>query len=215
MTERRPRVPTSEAAAWKRTYERTPYRDLPWFSSRPYGWVRENVVAGAFRPGSRILDLGCGAGTNSLFLARSRFRVSGIDLAPGAIEAARSRAARAGLRADFRVGDALRLPFTDGAFAGAIDVGCFHTLPLRLRTAYAAELARVLRPGGTYLLSWVAREYQEPMGPPHRPSLEEVTRALESRFVFHRTEFSLGWRARLPAYHARLERRMTPQPHPK
>ncbi|MFY9717427.1 MAG: class I SAM-dependent methyltransferase [Thermoplasmata archaeon] len=215
MGKLRPGIPPSEAAAWQRTYEKSSYRDLPWFSPRPYGWVRENVVAGVFRPRSRILDLGCGAGTNSLFLARSRFRVSGIDLAPGAIEAARARASRAGLRVDFRVGDALRLPYADRTFGGAIDVGCFHTLPLRLRSAYATELARVLRPGGAYLLSWVAREYQESMGPPHRPSLEEVALSLESRFLFHRTEYSVGWRGRLPAYHARLERRSTPQPPPK
>ena len=82
MGKLRPGIPPSEAAAWQRTYEKSSYRDLPWFSPRPYGWVRENVVAGVFRPRSRILDLGCGAGTNSLFLARSRFRVSGIDLAP-------------------------------------------------------------------------------------------------------------------------------------
>ncbi|HTP53995.1 MAG TPA: class I SAM-dependent methyltransferase [Thermoplasmata archaeon] len=215
MAHRSRGIPPSEAESWGRTYEKTPYRELPWFSARPYPWVKENVVAGAFRRGSRVLDLGCGAGTNSLFLARSGLRVTGIDLAPGAVDAARARAGKGKVRAEFRVGDVLRLPFTDRAFGGAIDVGCFHTLPVRLRQEYAREVARVLRPEAKLLLSWVAREHQSPMGPPHRPSLEEVTAALEREFLFLRTEFRIGWRDHLPAYHSVLERRSAPQPPPR
>jgi SAM-dependent methyltransferase len=167
------------------------------------------------RPGTRVLDVGCGAGTNALFLARSGFVASGVDLAPPAIEAAQRRARQAGLSVDFRVGDALRLPYPGGSFGALVDVGCFHTLPVPLRGAYARELARVLRPQGRYLLSWVGREATRAFGPPHRPSLEEATAAFEREFLFLRTEFEGRPSIHLPIYHALLERRGVPQPPPR
>ena len=209
------RASTQDHAAWRRTYAETHYRDLPWFSPRPYVWLRTGVAAGWLRARTRVLDIGCGAGTNSIFLARSGFRASGVDLAPAAIDAARRRADRAGVRVDFRVADALHLPYRTGTFGGLVDVGCFHTLPPPLRRDYARELARVTRPGGRYLLSWVAREYTEARGPPHRPSLEEVAAAFEPEFLFLRTEFEPGRPGHISAYRGLLERRRSPQPPPR
>jgi SAM-dependent methyltransferase len=198
---------------WEKTYEQTPYRDLPWFSPRPYYWVERAVRERWIRPGSRVLDVGCGAGTNSIFLARAGFRVAGVDLAPKAVAVARGRAARAGLQIDFRVADALRLPFPATSFGGAVDVGCFHTFDPPVRPAFAWELGRVLRPGARYALSWIGREHAASFGPPHRPGLDEVTHALEERFLFLRCEFHPGGRrAGPPHYTALLERRKRPRP---
>jgi SAM-dependent methyltransferase len=210
----RPGVPASLRRRWGRTYATTSYRDLPWFSPRPSSWIERGVHEGWIARRSRVLDVGCGAGTNSLFLARAGFRVSGIDLAPAAIEAARRRAARAGLAAEFRVSDALRLPFRSRSFGGLVDMGCFHTIPVRLRRAYSTELGRVLRPGGRYLVSWVGREATQKFGPPHRPSVEETALAFEREFLFLRTEFEPA-RRRFSGYHALLERRASPQPPPR
>ncbi len=138
-------VPHRVRRMWEETYERTSYRDLPWFSPRPYYWVVRAVRERWLRPGARVLDVGCGAGTNSIFLARRGFRVSGVDLAPAAIAVAKKRATRAGLTVDFQVADALRLPFPTASFGGAVDVGCFHTFDLHLRPAFSREMARILR----------------------------------------------------------------------
>lgn len=198
---------------WERTYEETSYRELPWFSPRPYRWVVRAVRERWLRPRSWVLDVGCGAGTNSIFLARAGFRVCGIDLAPGAIAVAKRRAARAGLTIDFRVADVLKLPFPTASFGGAIDVGCFHTFDPPLRPSFSRELARVLRPGGRYAISWIGREHAGTLGPPHRPGLDEVTEALEDRFLFLRCEFHRGTRTTGPPhYTALLERRTRPRP---
>jgi SAM-dependent methyltransferase len=114
---------------------------------------------------------------------------------------------------DVREGDALALPFADGSFAAVIDNGCFHTIPLRRRAHYAEEMDRVLRRGGSFVLSWVAREHTGDHGPPHRPSLSEVTSLLESRFLFVRTGFQPGrYDESLPSYFAFLTKRTEPYP---
>jgi SAM-dependent methyltransferase len=208
----RPGLPKSLQREWRRNYASTPYRKLPWFSPFPYPWLRQAVEQRWYRPGTRVLDVGCGAGTNAMFLARNGFRASGVDLAPAAIAAAKSRADRRGLSVDFRVADALRLPYPRGFFGGLLDVGCFHTLPIKLRTAYSRELARVLRRRGHYIVSWVSRESAQPYGPPHRPSLEEAATAFEEEFLFLRTEFERPSGAPFSVYHALLERRTRPRP---
>lgn len=218
MKHSRPRgVSEAHRARWARTYAETHYARLPWFSPRPDPWLVAAVRERWWRRGGRILDIGCGAGTNALFLARRGFGAMGVDLADGAIAAARERARRAHLTVDFRVEDALRLPFPDASLDGASDFGCFHTLPPALRRDYAREVARVVRPGGAFAISWVAREYVEQPGPPHRLSLEDVTTALEPEFLFVRTQHRARARSRslrgtMALYDARLERRRAPQP---
>ena len=175
------------------------------------------AVESGFLPGSgETLDIGCGAGSNLLYLARQGFHPYGVDLSPGAVRAARLRAHQAHLTVDVREGDALALPFSDGTFVAVIDNGCFHTIPLRRRPRYAEEVHRVLRPAGSFVLSWVAREHAGSHGPPHRPSLGEVTSLLESRFLFVRTGFRSGEETDdLPTYFAFLTRRTAPYPPPR
>ena len=201
---------------WSLIYERRSYRLLPWFRARPSEEVVEAVKSGFFPARSEVLDIGCGAGSNLLYLARLGFRAHGIDISPKAIEVARARAGRAKLRIDVRVGDALNLPYPRGRFRAVNDRGCFHTLPIARRKEYAAELARVLRPGGAFLVTWVGREQTSAFGPPHRPSLEEVARSFESGFIFRKTEFYPAKRkGELAGYVAHLSRRTGPQPPPR
>ena len=105
----------------------------------------------ASHPPGRALDLGCGTGTNVVYLARHGWDTVGIDFAGRAIAKARRRARDAGVSAKFLVDDVTRLEVA-GPFDLALDLGCLHAIPVAGRAGYAAGLARVVRPGGTYLL---------------------------------------------------------------
>jgi SAM-dependent methyltransferase len=109
------------------------------------------------RPPGRVLDLGCGTGTDALYLASLGWKATGVDFAPRAIEIARSRAAASGSSASFTVGDVTRLreAGVSGHFDLVIDVGCYHAIPARRRDAYRTEVAAVTRPGGDLYLAGI------------------------------------------------------------
>ena len=106
----------------------------------------------AAHPPGRALDLGCGTGTNAITLAQHGWQVTGIDLIPRAIRRAKSKAAAAGVDVDLRQGDASDLRSVEGPFDLALDIGCYHSLQPTLQARYSTNLARLVRPGGTYLL---------------------------------------------------------------
>ena len=105
----------------------------------------------ASHPSGRGLDLGCGTGTNAVYLARHGWSAVGVDFAGRAIAKARRRARDAGVACTFVVGDVTRLEVA-GLFDLAFDLGCLHSISVSGRAGYASGLARVVRSGGTYLL---------------------------------------------------------------
>jgi|AMZC01.1.fsa_nt_AMZC01001237.1_6 SAM-dependent methyltransferase len=132
--------------------------DAPWDS----GIVPPEIVAWAEaaeragQPPGRALDLGCGTGTTSIYLAGRGWQVVGVDFAPNAIWRARRKARRAGVsgRTTFLSADVAHPDFLRDAepFDLLIDVGCLHGLTPEQRQRYAAHLARLSKPGATYLL---------------------------------------------------------------
>jgi 2-polyprenyl-3-methyl-5-hydroxy-6-metoxy-1,4-benzoquinol methylase len=97
-------------------------------------------------PGTRLLDVGCGAGQLALIAARAGAEVTGCDIATNWIEKARARAAAAGLDITFEEGDAEALPYDDAQFDVVVSLigAMFAPRP----DLVAAELTRVCRPGG-------------------------------------------------------------------
>ncbi len=103
------------------------------------------------RTSGRALDLGCGTGTHAIYLAQHGWDVIGIDFSPKAISAAREKARQASVKVDFQVADVSRLNLV-GKFDLALDVGCFHGLDAGERKRYIEQLARLVRPGGKFML---------------------------------------------------------------
>jgi len=99
------------------------------------------------KPGTRLLDVGCGAGQLALIAARAGAEVTGCDIATNWLEQARTRAAAEGLEITFEEGDAEALPFKDGQFDAVVSM--FGAMFAPRPELVAAELTRVCRPGGT------------------------------------------------------------------
>jgi ubiquinone/menaquinone biosynthesis C-methylase UbiE len=97
-------------------------------------------------PGTRLLDVGCGAGQLALIAARAGAKVTGCDISTNWLEKARERAAAEGLSVDFEEGDAEELPYADGQFDAVVSlIGAMFAPQPEL---VARELTRVCRPGG-------------------------------------------------------------------
>lgn len=118
------------------------------------GWLETAATAGSVATTSTrtALDVGCGLGSEVAHLAGTGWSAVGVDLSSTAIRQARRLHARESNSCLFARADVLRLPFAAGSFALALDRGCFHYLAPQQRAWYAAEIHRVLRPGGRLLL---------------------------------------------------------------
>ena len=118
------------------------------------GNIPSQVAQLASHPGKtrNAIDLGCGTGTQSIYLAQQGFAVVGVDTSPTAIRKASAKAARAGVTLEFMLHDVTRLDFLPGPFDIALDVGCLHGLGAAGRRLVARELTRLMRPGGTLLI---------------------------------------------------------------
>ncbi|MGD9128850.1 MAG: class I SAM-dependent methyltransferase [Planctomycetia bacterium] len=104
----------------------------------------------------RALDLGCGTGTNAVYLAQRGWTVTAIDFSPIAIRTARRRAAAARPAIDFRIGSVADLSSVSGPYDLALDIGCLFSLARDDRGRYADGLKRLLPPGARYMLyAWL------------------------------------------------------------
>ncbi|MDQ4079110.1 MAG: class I SAM-dependent methyltransferase [Chloroflexota bacterium] len=123
----------------------------PWDTRETPPEVKEFVRTTA--PG-RALDLGCGTGTNVLYLTRHGWDAIGVDYVERAIEQARKKAVASEVGVRFYHGDVTRLDELpiEGPFDYLLDIGCLHSLTPEGRTRYAEHLAHLAAPGAYYML---------------------------------------------------------------
>jgi len=102
----------------------------------------------------RAIDLGCGSGANSVFLAEHGFDVTGVDFSPVALSKARALATEHAVTVTFVQGDltAGHIPGADGPFDLLVDYGTLDDLKGARRDAMAATIIRLAHPGATFLL---------------------------------------------------------------
>lgn len=151
----------------------------PWDTGEPSRHLIEFVGSGAVRPG-RVLEVGCGTGTNARWLAEQGFSVLGIDVASLAIEKARGKTAGTSLDCRFERMDFLKDAVPGGPFDFVFDLGCFHVFDEASdRHRFAAHVARVLGADGCWLSIVASTEGSRgDWGPPRR-SARDVIEAME------------------------------------
>jgi methyl halide transferase len=152
----------SDVEHWQKRYLEG---ETPWDTGQPSNELvrvlREERIAPC-----RALELGCGTGTNSVWLARQGFDVTAVDLAPLAIDRAEARAREAGVQVRFVAADVLDPPDLGEPFPFFFDRGCYHVVRRVDVGRFGRTLERVTAPGSVGLvLAGNAREPHTP-GPP-------------------------------------------------
>ncbi|GAA0363801.1 hypothetical protein GCM10009530_11860 [Microbispora corallina] len=126
----------------------------PWDSGIPAPELVETVEGAQALPPGRALELGCGTGTNAVYLARNGWDVVGVDLIGRAIRQARDKAEAAGVRPQLLHGDVTRLDelAVTGRFSLFFDLSCYCGIPGHRRDAYADGVTRRAAPGARLLM---------------------------------------------------------------
>ena len=154
----------------------------PWdYGSADFN-LAETVKQFAIRP-CRVLDLGCGMGNNTIWLAQHGFEVTGFDLAEAAVERAQERTAAAGVECSLQAGDFLCDALETAPFGFVFDRGCFHCIDrVEDRLVFAGHVAAILEEQGLWLsLIGNADGPERVIGPP-RMTAREITEAVEPYF---------------------------------
>lgn len=144
------RTPTGPASARRLGYDSAAIDALPVAVTEAFAGVGNPLALGELRAGHTVLDLGCGAGMDSILAAQMvgpAGRVIGVDMTEEMVQKARNNAVAAGVtNTEFLHGEADRLPLDDASVDVVISNGVFNLCLDKPKVL--AEVFRVLRPGG-------------------------------------------------------------------
>ena len=133
---------------------RDPYKKLAkYYDSfiEPFNTILRKILLKMYLPkeGMRVLEVGCGTGTNLKLYQQAGCEVSGIDLSPSMVKVA---CKKLGDQTDIRLGDASQMPYSDGIFDIVIAMLTLHEMPEQIRLPVIAEMVRVMKQDGHLLL---------------------------------------------------------------
>jgi len=116
--------------------------------------IAEQYLLSSLAGKGSVLDIGCGAGRACFELAEREYKVTGIDVSEGLLSVARKISMDKGTPIDFIHTEGVWLPFQDNTFEVVTGFKILCYIPTReLRETYLAEIFRVLKPGGTCVMT--------------------------------------------------------------
>jgi SAM-dependent methyltransferase len=133
---------------WERLWRRPPWADPSWHLEPPPPELVRVVEDGEAVLGKAALDVGCGAGAATSYLARFFHPAVGMDFVEAAIDEARRVAALKSSDPLFLLGEAPHMPFRPGTFSLIFDRGCLQNVVTRDWISYFRETNTLLVPGG-------------------------------------------------------------------
>lgn len=150
----------------------------PWDSGIPPPELKALIEGPEARSPGRALDLGCGTGTNAIYMAQHGWDVTGIDFVPRAVDMAHAKVAAAAVKPQIVLGDVTRLHDLNigVGYSLVFDLGCLHSIPDGRRDAYARGVTEVTVPGADFLVFGFYRK------PTRLTNVKLTTEDLERRF---------------------------------
>ena len=159
-----------------RWYAKTTFKDL-----KRHKWMAKRLAEKIPALG-KVLEIAPGPGYFSIELAKlGNYQISGLDISKSFVEIARRNAAEAGLKIDFREGNASAMPFKDNTFDFSFCQAAFKNFSEPVKAI--AEMYRVLRPGGISVISDLSRD----------ASPEEIEREIKGMGLGRVNQFMVRW----------------------
>ena len=127
----------------------------PWEGHALPGRLRELIEGPGAIPKGKGLDIGCGTGDTSIYLARRGWSVTAVDFVEVAVKRAAAKANAAGVDIKFIRGDVTKLEtsYVGNGFQLIVDNGCLHGLSDEGRSAYVDQVSAVAAPNATLLIA--------------------------------------------------------------
>lgn len=161
---------------WNRRYVEG---DTPWDKGKGHPVLGDDIARGALS--GRVLVPGCGTGHDVRSLAARGLQVTGLDIAPLALEAAKSRPPVGA--ETYELGDLFALPpHLRGAFDGVFEHTCFCAIDPARRPGYVEAVANALKPGGRLLAVFFLDPGNDGDGPPFGCTRGEIDTLFGARF---------------------------------
>ncbi len=183
-----------EKKDWDKRYDEN---DLPWDSGMPDTALINLVTSWPNTPG-KVLDIGCGTGTNAVWLAEQGAEVTGLDISTSAIALAEQRRAEHGVNCRLMAEDFLTCSLEPDSFDLIFDRGCFHCISEENQRRYVEKAATCLQPDGLWF-SLIGNKDQENNGEgPPRMTAAEICSLVEPAFEILSLKSALQISNKLP-----------------
>lgn len=180
---------------WEETYKSG---DLPWDAGYPSSELQRVLAEDRIAPAS-ALELGCGTGTNAVWLAQQGFQVTAVDISATALQRARERASAAGATVRFVQADVGKAPALGGPFSFFFDRGCYHCVREQNLAGYLQTLEKNLSARALGLI--LTGNARAPRTGPPVVAEEEIRRELSPLFEIVRVrEFHFDIAGNQPAH---------------
>jgi len=156
--------------------------ETPWDIGKPDFNLIEAVTKIPIKP-CKALDIGCGTGDNSIWLAQHYFQVTGIDISEIAINKAKEKALKANIKCIFMVADFITNKIEGAPFGFVFDRGCFHLFDSdEERKRFAEKVANYLEKDSLWLtIVGNADDQRSGYGPPRRTA-RDIVNSVEPYF---------------------------------
>ena len=138
-------------------FYRLPFIPISWIFGSPHE-IKEytQLVENGSIPVGRAIDLGCGEGSNAIYLAKKGFEVTGVDFSPTAIKRAKSNSQKAGVEVNFFEEDLTNIHHVSGTFDLLVDFGALNDMNQVDRDLYVQNVLPLTHPGSRFILMCIS-----------------------------------------------------------